>query len=74
MYGISVARSASATTSLPNPAAFTPAGTGRSSSDKLPLAAGRVFPLLLLLLAKVWAPPFAALGGGSVGIQPDYGP
>src|ERR1044071_9028081 len=47
---MSVARSASATTSLPKPAALTPAGTGRSNADKSPPSAGRPFLLSLLSL------------------------
>src|SRR5262249_5648920 len=47
---MSVARNASATTSLPNPAALTPAGTGRSNVDSEPPLAGRAFSLSLLLL------------------------
>src|SRR5262249_42734767 len=54
MYGMSVARNASATTSLPNPAALTPAGTGRSQVDNEPPTAGRAFALSLLLLDTVF--------------------
>src|SRR5262245_9417380 len=51
---MSVARNASATTSLPNPAALTPAGTGRSNVDSEPPLAGRAFALSLLLLDTVF--------------------
>src|SRR5215475_2546884 len=51
---MSVARNASATTSLPNPAALTPAGTGRSKVDNEPPTAGRAFALSLLLLDTVF--------------------
>src|SRR6478736_594276 len=68
---MSVARNASATTSLPNPAALTPAGTGRSKADNVPPLAGRVFALSLLLLDTVSAGPLPP-GGRNGGIQPDY--
>src|SRR5262245_25571715 len=51
---MSVARNASATTSLPNPAALTPAGTGRSNVDSEPPLADRAFALSLLLLDTVF--------------------
>src|SRR6476646_1426748 len=54
---MSVARNASATTSLPNPAALTPAGTGRSKADNVPPLAGRAFALSFLLLDTVSAGP-----------------
>src|SRR5262249_59659854 len=54
MYGMSGARNASATTPLPNPAALTPAGTGRSKVDNEPPTAGRAFALSLLLLDTVF--------------------
>src|SRR5262249_55761962 len=57
---MSVARSASATTSLPKPATLTPARTGRSSADKLPPPAGRAFAPSFVLLAKLLSPPFSA--------------
>src|SRR5262249_8648686 len=57
---MSVARSASATTSLPKPATLTPARTGRSSADKLPPPAGRTFAPSFVLLAKMLSPPFSA--------------
>src|SRR5690242_917699 len=70
---MSVARNASATTSLPNPAALTPAGTGRSKADNVLPLAGRVFALSLLLLDTVSAGPLPP-GGRNGGIQPDYEP
>src|SRR5262245_37743295 len=51
---MSVARNASATTSLPNPAALTPAGNGRSNVDSEPPLAGCAFALSLLLLDTVF--------------------
>src|SRR6476646_6676191 len=60
---MSVARNASATTSLPNPAALTPAGTGRSKADHVPPLAGRVFALSILLLDTVSAGPLPPAGG-----------
>src|SRR5262245_21927316 len=54
---MSVARKASATTSLPKPAALTPAGTGRSKVDNVPPLAGCAFALSLLLLDTVSAGP-----------------
>src|SRR4249919_2699174 len=56
---MSVARSASATTSLPKPGALTPAGTGRSISDRLS-PGGRNLVLSLLLLDTFWVPPLSA--------------
>src|SRR5262245_37071698 len=58
---MSVARSASATTSLPKPAALTPAGTGRSMAARPAASLDRFLTGSFLLLATD-APLFAAPG------------
>src|SRR5690242_2090112 len=58
---MSVARIASATTSLPKPAALTPAGTGRSTAARPAASLDRFLPGSLLLL-DTYAPLFAASG------------
>src|SRR5262245_48794746 len=68
---MSVARSASATTSLPKPAALTPAGTGRSMAAR-PAASFDRFLTGSFLLLDTYAPLFAApgrMGGHPTGLR-----